>query len=157
MMSNERVHKVRKPFDPVEVVPQEVGELVEKEYRLIRDSHMNCEYIEIGERNVRDYIESFKNGCSLKAILDRCSLMPTREKVAYVNQTENGLSADLSSMPTDGTAAQILIMKLKKRFPDFAQRIKNGESFESLVAQAIPNVESKADNSADNSKKEGEE
>lgn len=130
---------VRKPYDPVESASSEVGEVVEKEFRLVRDSKGNCSYVEVGERNISDYIASFANGCSLKSILDRCSLMPARDKIAYMNQREDGLGADLSSMPKDGTEAQIMIQKVKNLCPDYAERLKNGESFESLINDLLPN------------------
>lgn len=148
---------VRKPYDPVETVPSEVGEVVEKEFRLVRDSNGNCSYIEVGERNISDYIASFANGCSLKSILDRCSLMPARDKIAYMNQREDGLGADLSAMPKDGTEAQIMIRKVKNLCPDYAERLRNGESFESLINQLLPHQEAAAPESTKEANvKEGE-
>lgn len=130
---------VLKPYDPVEVSAVPFGEDEEKEYRLVRDSHGNCEYVEIGKKNISEYVESFKNGCSLKAILDRCSLMPIRDKIGYLNQTEQGVSADMSMMPKDGTEAQIMIQRVKQYCPDFAKRLKNGETFEKLLLELLPN------------------
>lgn len=134
---------IRKALDRVEVdrTPCVAEDPVEKEFRLIRDSKGNCSYVEVGERNVRDYIASFANGCSLKSILDRCSLMPVRDKIAYMNQREDGLGADLSNMPKDGTEAQIMIQKVKNLCPDYAERLKNGESFEKLVLELLPKEE----------------
>lgn len=138
MISNCKVcFVVRKPYDPVVIRPAPRGDEVEKEYRLVRDSHGNCEYIEVGEKNIREYIESFKNGCSLKSILDRCQLMPIRDKVAYLNQTDVGVSADMTNMPKDGTEAQIMIAKVKAACPDFCKRMKEGESFEKILAELI--------------------
>ncbi len=148
--------KVLKPYDPVVVKAPPFGEEEEVEYRLIRDSNGNCEYVEIGKRNISEYVESFKNGCSLKAILDRCQLMPVRDKIAYLNQIENGLSADLSSMPKDGTEAQIMIQKVKQLCPDFAKRLRDGESFEKLLLELLPNG-SKSDSGAAENKLESEE
>lgn len=130
------VRRVRK-FHEVPHKPIVPTQPVEKEFRLVRDSHGNCSYIEVGEKNVQDYIQSFTNGCSLKAILDRCSLLPTREKIAYLNQTDAGFSADLTHMPKDGTEAQILLSKVKKVCPDFASRLKNGESFEKILSEYV--------------------
>lgn len=131
------VFHFRRMYDPVKAVPSPVGEVIEKEYRLIRDSSGNCSYVEVGEKNVSDYIQSFSSGCSLKAILDRCQLMPVRDKIAYLQQTESGLSADLTHMPKDGTEAYILISKLKNVCPDFATRLRNGESFEKILSDYV--------------------
>lgn len=132
--------KVFRPYDPVVSVAPPFGDVEEKEFRLIRDSSGNCEYVELeGARNISDYVESFKNGCSLKAILDRCQMMPVRDKIAYLNQTENGLSADLSCMPKDGTEAQIMIQRVKNLCPDFAKRLREGESFEKILLEYLPN------------------
>lgn len=137
-MSNKPiVVRFRRLYDPVEVMPSPVGEAIEKEYRLTRDSHGNCFYVEVGEKNVSDYIQSFSNGCSLKAILDRCQLLPVRDKIAYLQQTDNGFSADLTHIPKDGTEAYILISKLKNVCPDFASRLRNGESFEKILSDYV--------------------
>lgn len=126
------------PYDPVEIPSCVAGDTVEKEYRLIRDSHGNCEYVEVGEKNVQEYINSFKNGCSLKAILDRCQLLPVHDKIAYLQQREQGYSADLSNLPKDGTEAQIMISKVKSLCPDFAKRMKDGETFEKILSELLP-------------------
>lgn len=132
---------VRRPYDPVIVLPAPVGDLVEGEYRKEIDSHFNAVYKLFGEKNVQEYINSFKNGCSLKSILDRCSLMPVHDKVRYLNQTEDGFSADMSNMPKDGTEAQIMIQRVKSVCPDFAQRMRNGESFEKILIDYLPKQE----------------
>ena len=139
MLKDNKTHIVRRPYDDVCLTVHPFGESEEMDYRLVRDSHGNCEYVEIGKRNISDYVESFKNGCSLKAILDRCQLMPVRDKIAYLNQTEQSMSADLSCMPKDGTEAQIMIQKVKAICPDFAKRLRNGESFEKLIVELLPN------------------
>lgn len=147
--------KIRGPFDSVVVVAPSVGDVDQKEFRLIRDSSGNCSYVECGSHNISEYVESFKNGCSLKAILDRCQLMPVRDKIAYLNQTDNGLSADLTCMPKDGTEAQIMLQRVKNLCPDFARRIRDGESFEKLVLELLPSV-SNNDTDATENKIEGE-
>lgn len=124
-----------------EFVPAPVGDLVEKEYRKITDSNFNAEYVEVGERNISEYINSFKNGCSLKAILDRCNLMPVHDKVRYLQQSPDGFSADMSQMPKDGTEARIMIQRLKAVCPDFAQRMRAGESFEKILLDYLPKSE----------------
>lgn len=139
---------VRKPYDIVDAPAPPFGEEVEEEYRLERDQHGNCIYTKVGEHNISDYVESFKTGCSLKAILDRCNLMPVRDKIAYLNQTEQGVSADMSSMPKDGTEAQIMLQKYKENYPEFASRIQAGESFDKIMsdfAEKFKSMENKAE------------
>lgn len=131
-------HEVRRPFDTVDSVPAPFGEVEEGDFRLVRDSSGNCEYIEIGKRNVLDYVESFKTGCSLKAILDRCQLMPVRDKVVYLNQTEQGVSADMTNMPKDGTEAFLMVKKVKEFIPDYADRMRKGETFDQLLLSILP-------------------
>lgn len=125
---------VRKPFDPVEIPTAKRGEVIEPEYRLKRDDNMNCHYVKVGERNVVEYIQSFKNGTALSSILERIKFMPLHEKVAQLTQQQT-LSADLSNMPTDGTEAFILFQKEAKKHPEFFKRFQAGESFDSLVKE----------------------
>lgn len=146
---------IRKPYDPVVRCPAVPGSAVEDEIRLKRDADGNCVYTKVGEKNVKEYISSFAAGCSLQSMLDRCNLMPVSEKIAYFNQTEDGFSADLTHMPTDGTAAQIMLSKVKAKYPDFAQRLKNGESFEKILEDIFPSK--KEDSPIENTtEKEGE-
>lgn len=129
-----------RPCDRIHI-PAPVGDVVEKEYRVVRDSHFNAEYVEVGEKDIQEYINSFQNGCSLKSILDRCAMMPIHDKVRYLQQTDQGFSADLTSMPKDGTEAQIMIQRVKAVCPNFAQRMRDGESFEKILLDFIPKSE----------------
>lgn len=137
-------HVIRDHFSPVDVESaiHPHGDDIEKQFRLKRDEHLNAIYEEVpgGDVDINQYINSFKNGCSLKAILDRCSLMPAREKIAYLQQTDQGYSADMSAMPKDGTEAQIMLAKLKAEHPEIVERIKNGESFDKILADMIPSA-----------------
>lgn len=132
---------IRKPYDPVVRCPAVPGSSVEDQIRLKRDADGNCVYTKVGEKDVKEYISSFAAGCSLQSMLDRCNLMPVQEKIAYLNQTEDGVSADLTHMPTDGTAAHIMLSKLKAKYPDFAQRLKDGESFDKILEEIFPSEE----------------
>lgn len=113
--------------------PAPIGESVEITYRLKRDKHGNSIYEAVGEQNIQEYINSFKNGCSLKAILERTQYMPVREKVGYLQQTDNGFSADVASMPKDGTEAYIMLNRLKKEHPELVKRIGEGMSFDQAM------------------------
>lgn len=143
---------VRDHFSPVDVESaiHPHGDDIEKQYRLKRDENMNAIYVEVpgGDVDLNEYINSFKNGCSLKAILDRCSLMPAREKIAYLQQTEQGYSADMSAMPKDGTEAQIMLAKLKAEHPDIVERIKKGETFDKILADMISSSSADGSDSA---------
>lgn len=130
--------KFVKPYDHIKMVRTKPSSHVEKEYRLVRDSHGNCSYVEVGERDVREYVQSFTAGCSLKSLIERTAFMPLRDKLAYLNQRP-GVGADLTNMPSDGTEAHILISRVKKLVPDFGARLKAGESFETIVSSLISN------------------
>ncbi len=146
-MSKSTVIVIRKPYDPVVVIPQNVGSVIEKDYRLKRDEHYNSVYIEVGERNIVDYIGSFANGCSLKAIIDRCSLMPVHDKVRYLQQREEGLSADLSNMPKDGFEAYKMLFDYKQKYPDVYDRIAKGESIDKIFGDIAKSVASMSSSS----------
>lgn len=122
-------------IDPDTVVHAPV---IEDEIRLKRDENMNCIYMKVGEKNVNEYINSFANGCSLKSILDRCQLMPIHDKVRYLQQTDTGVSADLTNLPKDATEAFIMLRDLKEKHPDVLERFAKGESFDSIVKSFLP-------------------
>ena len=125
---------VRKKYDLLTVVPHPHGDDEEEQFRLKRDENYNSIYQKLPDRkNVREYVNPFRTGCSLKAILDRCQLMPIHDKLNYVNQTPDGFSADLSAMPKDGVEAQMLLMNLKTAHPDIVQRLSQGESFDAIL------------------------
>lgn len=126
-------HVVILPYERRVFEGKKPGVVVEDVYRLKRDENMNSIYVKVGEENITEYINSFANGCSLKAILDRIQLMPVHDKIRYLNQTEEGLSADMTAMPTDGTEAQIMLMKLKREHPEIVQRMNAGETFEKVI------------------------
>lgn len=124
---------VRRPYDPIVCDPHPHGEDVEGEYRLSRDEKGNCVYTKVGERDISEYIGSFKNGCALSSILDRISLMPVNDKVRYLQQGTDGVGADLSNMPTDGTEAFIMVKKLGRQYPQIFERVANGESLDTVL------------------------
>lgn len=107
----------------------------ESVYRKKYDQNGNAYYVELDKpMQVNEYIESFKNGCSLISLLQRCELMPVHDKVSYLQQRESGVSADISNMPTDGTSAFIMLQQFKKDYPDIYQRVNKGESLDSILA-----------------------
>lgn len=123
---------IRKPYDPVVVDPAPVGAEVEGEFRLSRDAKGNCIYTQVGERNVSEYIGSFKNGCALSSILDRIALMPAADKIRYLQQTD-GVGANLADMPKDGTEAFIMVQKLGRQYPQIFERVAKGESLDAVL------------------------
>lgn len=110
-----------------------VGAVKETQYRLKRDENDNAVYVAVGELDVCEFINSFKNGCSLASLLERTQFMPVREKVGYLQQTEDGFSADMSAMPKDGTEAFIAVSELCGKYPKLVERVKNGESFDTVI------------------------
>ncbi len=126
--------------DPVVVVPHPHGEDVEKQYRLTRDAHHNSIYTEVGDMDVQEYVNSFATGCSLKSILERCSLMPVHDKVRYLNQREEGVSADLSHMPKDGTEAYLQLFKMRQQYPEVFDRVAKGESLDAVLGEIVQSV-----------------
>lgn len=123
----------RKSYDKSHVTYHNTGSRVVDEVRLIHDTNGNCVYKKVGDYDLQEYISSFKDGCSLDAMLNRIQLLPVHEKISYLNQTPGGVSGDLTFMPTDGTEAFILMERFKDVVPDYAKRIANGESFESIL------------------------
>lgn len=108
---------------------------VEPVYRKKYDQNGNAYFVELDKPlNVNEYVESFKNGCSLISLLQRCELMPVHDKVSYLQQRECGVSADITNMPTDGTSAFIMLQQFKKDYPDIYQRVNKGESLDSILA-----------------------
>lgn len=130
--------KFKKPYDLVICPKAPHGCDVEVQYRLRRDENGNSVYTQVGETNIREYVGSFEIGASLASMLDRCSLMPTRDKIAYLQQNSEGLSVDMTAMPTDGTAAQIMYKQILNTHPDIGRRILAGESFDKLLAELFP-------------------
>lgn len=111
---------------------------IEPVYRKKYDQYGNAYYEELDRpMKVNEYIESFKNGCSLTSLLQRCELMPVHDKVSYLQQRESGVSADITNMPTDGTSAFIMLQKFKNDFPDIYQRVNKGESLDSILASFV--------------------
>lgn len=125
----------RKPYDQTIVKASPCGKKTEEVFRLMRDLDGNASYIKIDDKDVQSYINSFATGCSLKAILDRTQLVPARERAGMMQQQENGVGADLSHMPKDGTAAQIMLQELKRENPDLIDRLRKGESFNKIFAE----------------------
>ena len=138
MMYGKHDLKVRNPLErePIKGAPH--GDEVLKRYRLKRDEHENSIYVEAGEENIQEYVNSFANGCSLNVMLDRIRLMPVHDKISYLQQTEQGVSADITNLPTDGTEAQIMLMKLKQEHPEIVERMRNGETFDKVLSDLMP-------------------
>lgn len=123
---------IRKSFDRITVHAQPLGSCIEKKYRLMRDKHGNCIYEEKGEVNVKDYVNSFKNGCSLANLLERVALMPTREKLIALAQTET-VYADVSDMPKSFVEAYTRAEELKANNPEIFARMQSGENINDII------------------------
>lgn len=121
--------------------PRKTCNGIQKQYRLTRDENDNCIYKECGEVNLKEFINSFEAGCTLKSILERCSLLPIYDKVRYLQQSADGVSADMTSIPKDGTEAFIMLNKIKESHPEIYNRFSAGESFESIIKSLMPTGE----------------
>jgi hypothetical protein len=121
--------------------PAPAGDHKEKKYHLTRDENYNSIYTEYDEVDIDEYVGSFEAGCSLKSILERCNLLPVYDKVRYLQQTSDGVSADLTSMPKDGTEAFIMLNKVKESHPDVYARFAAGEPFDSILKSIMPTGE----------------
>lgn len=128
-----RPHIVKDSYSEVRVPGAPFGEPVEGKFRLKRDEHENATYKKVDEFNVSEFVESFKNGCDLQFILQRCSLMPSRDVVNMLQQTKPGSEADLSAIPSDLTEAIIKMQDLKRTHPKIYERYAAGESFDSII------------------------
>lgn len=115
------------------------------EYRLDRDLKGNSVYTSLGTVNIIDDIQSFAKQCSLNQLLNRIQHLDARDKISYLQQTPQGLSADLRDIPSDLVDAYIMLNQFKDRFPDLADRIKNGESFDSAITSMFKAVKNSSD------------
>ena len=133
--------RVRKSFDPVEVVAHKHSEVVEVQYCKLHKSDGSIFYEKVGERNVNDYVNSFKNGVSLSSLLERCSLMPPRDKLMYLNQNTEGVYIDVSKAPSSLTEAFNTFSKINRENPEIFKRLSAGESINSIISSFIPKKE----------------
>ena len=131
------------------ILPEPHGSAVQEQFRLTRDSHYNSVYEKVGEIDLRQYINSFKTGCSLKSIIDRCQLLPIHDKIRYLQQREDGFSADLSKMPSDGFEARLMLQELKNKHPDIYSRSAQGESLDAIIKSLSSDPADGSSNSAE--------
>ena len=142
--------RVKTSLEPNVIPPAPTCNPIIDDYRLKRDSNLNISYEKVGEHNVDEYINSFKDSCSLQSLLSRCSLMTPEAKINYLQQTSDGFSADLSNLPKDGTEAFIMLQKLKTEYPDVVDRFSKGDSLETILNDIVTdsnntNIENKGD------------
>lgn len=128
---------IRKSFDPVVLKAHPKSVTIEKQYRLTRDENDNAIYTEVGDLNIRDYVNSFEAGCSLHSLLQRCSLMPTRDKINYLQQNASGASVDLSAFPSDLTDAFIRFKDFASSDPALVKRMSAGESIGDIIKSIV--------------------
>lgn len=148
---------IRKWNDPVTLRPNVVNP-IEKQFRVEEDKNGNAIYTEVkgGDRNVSEYVNSFKDGASLESMLDRISLLPTHEKIAYLNQVSNGLTGDTRVIPKDGTEAFMALKRAKTLLPNFDEYIRAGKSFNEIVSAINERYNPQLKNSAAENKESEE-
>lgn len=106
---------------------------VEEQFRLTRDNNGNCIYRKVGEVDISEYVNSFRNTSALDSVLSRIQFLPIREKISSLNMVNDGVSADTSILPKDGTEAFIILKKYEKEIPLIKERMDKGESFEAII------------------------
>lgn len=128
---------IRKQFDPIRLYAHPTSEVEEHDFRLTRDNNFNCHYTDVGSRNIDEYVESFKNGCSLESLLARCNLMPAKDKISYLQRTAGGVGADFIHMPKDLTEAFIQYGNIARENPELIKRLNAGESMDSIIKSIL--------------------
>lgn len=106
---------------------------VNKQYRKKYDSDGNPYYEECGEVNISEFVNSFGNVASLDSILSRISYMPPSEKIKALQMRSDGMEGDSRAIPKDGTDAFLLLKKYEHVLPVISERLKNGESLDSIL------------------------
>lgn len=120
-------------------------------YRKRYDINGNAVYVKQPDSlNVQEFINSFRNGCSLKSVLDRCSLMPVADKIAYLQQNNQSIGCDMTSFPKDGTEALILLNDMARKYPGFYAKVKECNSFNSAFEAYFKTNESEVNNNGTN-------
>lgn len=135
--------KFRKAFDHDSIKCHVIGSDIKEEIRMTRDTNGNCIYKKVGESKISENVNSYKNSAALTSILQRIQLMPVRDKISYLNQTENGISADVSRLPKDGTEAFIILSKYQHILPSIAKRMYAGESLNDILKSIYANNDNK--------------
>ena len=129
---------IRKSFDPVVPIAHKKSNIVLPEIRKKLDESGNSVYVKVGEVNIKEYVNSYAAGCSLKSMLERCSLMPINTVVQTVNTAQPTGSGDLVGMPTDYTEAVVNTMDLIQNNPAIAKAVASGFDFKTIMSLAFP-------------------
>ena len=105
-------------YDRPDVIPCCEGNEMEPVYELRVDDKGCKELVQVGETNVREKIQEFKDETDIKQILARATVDPTvlhQREVFY---------ADVTSMPHSLAEAQQMIYDIKKDFEKMSPEIK---------------------------------
>lgn len=132
-------------------IPEFVDDSIEDDVRLTYDTKGNCIYTKVGDFNVSDYVNSFKDGCSLSTILQRINLLPVNEKVGYLKQVDS-VDGDFTNIPSDLTDFMLKYQDLYIQFPDLFNRCANGETIDDVLKDYFkPNMEVNDNGSSESS------
>lgn len=124
---------IRKSFDPVVVAPHPIGSDEIIKYKKERDKNGNAVYIERKERiKINNYVNSFRNGCSLANLLERCAFLPNKEKIIALDQVKS-IYADVYDFPTNFADAYSQAMTLKRENPEIFKRVEAGEDLKDII------------------------
>lgn len=131
-MSDVKITNEVNEVDPF--YPESIQDLYRKEYK-----NGHTVYTKYGERNLREFVNSFRDGCSLKAILERNSLCAPHAMIQSVQNVQPGVSADISGMPKDGTAAYMMLANINQSYPGLLKDIHAGVSVDNVVKKYFAN------------------
>lgn len=124
-------NKLYSYYDPPEVLPNNAGNELEPVFELRVNDKGEQELVKVGETNVREKIQQYKDECDIGQILARATIDPT-----ILNQREC-FYADVTEMPKSLAEAQNMIVAIRKEFdlmpPE--ERAKFDYSVEKYIAE----------------------
>lgn len=139
--------QIMSPRTPIKPKGRLKGDPIRRYYNRKRDENNNSIYTLREEVNIQEDINSYRDGCSLEMQLLRMKLAPVDQVFSSLQQTEGGISADLTNMPNDLMDYMMMHKKLEKQIPDLNNKLKT-MSFEDIVKSILPNVNKNDDSAA---------
>lgn len=123
--------KIYSYFDTPEIIPNNPGNEIEPIFELKVNDKGERELVKVGETNIREKIQQYKDECDIGQILARAAIDPT-----VLNQREV-FYADVTEMPKSLAEAQNMIVTIKKEFDTMPpeERAKFDYSVEKYIAE----------------------
>lgn len=147
---------IRKCFEPTVRHCHPKGDSVIGDFRKRYDEKGNSIYVRVGDIDIPEFVNSFAAGASLQCMLERYKLLPPRELLACINN-QQGISADLSDLPSDFTEAVIRANDFAISHPELSARVRAGESFENIVKSILESKLKESEVSSDGSTESSDE